>query len=148
MAIATLAIIGIAIPLKIHGDFSESSKTTFSVGKSLTEAIYAPGSILEQTPTTESLKLALSYYCRKYGGNYYELYRVIQCESGFDYKARNKNSTASGLAQFLNGTWKQFNKTRKTDLDKDNPYDQIEMITWAFANGLQSHWECFKLLNN
>jgi hypothetical protein len=137
--IATTAILVLLLPSTIHGDISESSQTTFSENKPLTEAIYTPQHDLIPT-TTERLKLALSYYCRKYGTDYKKIDRIVFCESSWDTNAQNKNSTASGLGQFLNGTWKYFNEKRELNLDKNNPYDQLEMMTWIISQNGISHW--------
>ena len=34
--------------------------------------------------------------------------RISLCESGLDYKAKNKNSSASGLYQFVSKTWENY----------------------------------------
>lgn len=39
------------------------------------------------------------------GVNPQQALKVIDCESDFDPYAKNPNSTAKGLAQFLDGTW-------------------------------------------
>ena len=73
-----------------------------------------------------------------------EIYRVIQCESGWDNSKIGKAGEV-GLAQFMPATWKMFNEIRGTNLDIYNEKDQIEMIGWAFENGYQNHWTCWKL---
>lgn len=51
---------------------------------------------------------------------------VISCESKFNIYARNKTSTAKGLAQFLDGTWRNnckgdvFNAQHNTRCFMDN----------------------------
>lgn len=51
--------------------------------------------------------------------------RIIQCESGWDYKAQNKDSTAYGFSQFLSGTWDYVQKKWGMKLDRNSPEDQI-----------------------
>lgn len=52
--------------------------------------------------------------------------KVISCESKYDIYARNGTSTAKGLAQFLDGTWKNnckgdvFNAQHNTRCFMDN----------------------------
>ena len=135
--IATVALLLLAIPLKIHGNNSVSSQTTETP---LSDVIYVPQHYLIPD-TTAKLKSALSYYCRKYGTDYKLIDKIIFCESSWDEDAKNKNSSASGLAQFLNGTWNYFNDKRGLSLDKNNPYHQIEMMTWIISQGGISHWD-------
>lgn len=57
---------------------------------------------------------------------------IIQAESGFNPNAKNKSSTASGLAQWLDGSFKYYciDRYKLTDSikEKDNPYVQIECL--------------------
>lgn len=39
------------------------------------------------------------------------MYRVAEAESGFNPNARNPTSTAKGVFQILNGTWKAYGCT-------------------------------------
>ena len=73
------------------------------------------------------------------------LNKVIQCESGWDNSARGKAGEI-GLAQFMPDTWRLFNKIRNTNLDIYNENDQLEMIIWAFQNGYENHWTCYRKL--
>jgi hypothetical protein len=70
---------------------------------------------------------------------------IIQAESGFTINAKNSGSTASGLAQFINGTFKwmciDLYKLTENIEDKNNPFVQIECLTKALADGKESHWE-------
>lgn len=95
--------------------------------------------------SSNDLKEHLAELCFKYGLDYEELHNVINCESGFDNSAVGK-AGERGLAQFMPGTWKSFNGTRGTDLDISDPYDQLDMIVWAWNNDLKSHWTCYKNL--
>ena len=54
-----------------------------------------------------------------------------------------------GIAQFMGGTWKNFNTQRMkegfTSLDIMKTEDQLTMITWAFSKGYESHWTCWRM---
>jgi len=89
------------------------------------------------------LKAYLAQGVVKYGGNYYELYKVIECESSWNPNAKNKNSTASGVAQFLDSTFKYECKGEKND-----PYAQIDCMIRMFNEGKKRQWECFRMLYN
>ena len=70
---------------------------------------------------------------------------VINCESGWNQNARGLAGEI-GIAQFMPTTWIAFNKMRGIDLDIYSEQDQLDMIVWAFDNGLAHHWSCWKQL--
>lgn len=51
------------------------------------------------------------------------LSRIIQIESSGDPEAKNPNSTATGLGQFLQATWLEELEQHRPDLFKGPPYD-------------------------
>lgn len=69
---------------------------------------------------------------------------IAKAESGLDPNARNPGSTASGLFQFINGTfkWLCIDTYAITDTmdDKNDPHVQTECAIMAFKDGLESHW--------
>lgn len=71
--------------------------------------------------------------------------QVIQCESGWNQEARGLAGEI-GLAQYMPGTWRDFNVLRGTDLNINSSIDQVDMTVWAFDHGLECHWTCYKLL--
>ena len=65
------------------------------------------------------------------------LVKIVNCESGWDQYAKNRNSTATGYAQFLRGWW--------GDARPGDPFDpvwQAVNIQYLLDNGGKSHWEC------
>lgn len=81
--------------------------------------------------------------------------KVLYCESNWqqfrpDGSLLLGSAGEIGLAQFKQGTWDSFNKTRFKEnhdqyLDIKNWEDQIDMFNWAFDNNLQNHWTCYRL---
>ncbi len=69
---------------------------------------------------------------------------IIKAESNFDIDAKNTTSTASGLAQYINGTFSGFciDRYRLTDTmkEKNNPYVQIECLVLMLSEGGVGHW--------
>jgi hypothetical protein len=122
------------IPTKIHSDISEANVKPLNPLESLSE-----------NPKIEEIKSAIVYIAVKYGLDESQLYQTILCESGFKYDAKNPTSAASGVAQFMPSTWKIWNEERGTDLNYYSPRDQLDMMGWAWHNGYQKHWECFKM---
>ena len=51
--------------------------------------------------------------------------KIISCESGWDYTAKNPNSTAYGISQIIDGTWKLAEKLSNKKLDRYNKDDQL-----------------------
>ena len=61
-------------------------------------------------------------------------------ESQWNPKADNPTSTAYGLGQFLDRTWSNVNKALGGNLDRDDPYDQIDAFTYLLATEGYKHW--------
>ena len=76
------------------------------------------------------------------------LYNLAKCESGLNPLAvnpRDSNGLPSlGLMQYQTETWKMFTKAMDFQGDIMNPYDQLIVTQWAWANNLQNHWGCWK----
>ena len=72
---------------------------------------------------------------------------VIQCESGGDNTKVGKAGEI-GLCQFKKQTWDWMCGLADFKGDIYNEEDQKWLIKWAFENGLEKHWTCFKKLTN
>ena len=70
---------------------------------------------------------------------------IIEAESKWDYKAQNRNSTAYGLAQFIDGTFNSTNRRAGKDWDRESPYHQIEMFVWLLKEDGYRHWITYPL---
>ena len=74
--------------------------------------------------------------------------RVATCESGLRTNAQNKISTASGIFQFLDGTFNsQYQKYFKVSPNmelKNDPLIQIDLAARMIADGGLSHWNASK----
>lgn len=69
----------------------------------------------------EDIKRMVVNYATLYHVNVAEALWVAECESGFQYSIKNANSTASGVYQFLDGTWANIGSPG----DKLNPEDNV-----------------------
>jgi len=106
-------------------------------------------SLQEPYYTSEELKGELSRLVEKYGGNYYQLYETLKCESNLQsFPKVGDSGLAFGVAQFHRDTFNLFTKEMKVSLDYYNPYDQLKVMVWAFNHDLQSHWSCWKRIYN
>jgi hypothetical protein len=135
--VAALAIIGIFYPKNIKSDASKAVNIQQDQLSSLTDTS-SPGQIKE---AIVSIAENMDY------GNYKILFDVIQCESGFDNTAIGLAGEI-GMAQFMPSTWDLWNKQRGTNLEIHRIQNQINMMVWAFKNGLERHWTCYRMLYN
>ena len=77
--------------------------------------------------------------------------KVIRCESSGNHYNKDGNVLRGkageyGICQFMPATWNMFNLQRGTNLDIMIEADQLNMIVWAFENGHQNHWTCYRQL--
>ena len=75
----------------------------------------------------------------KYGQPRADMLRVAQCESVLDPNAVNPYSNASGLFQFLPGT---FATTPFAGQDIFDPVVNANAAGWMWQNGMRNHWVC------
>jgi len=100
---------------------------------------------MDSNELTGVLKSYLAEKSAEYGngGNYYELYKVIECESSWNSNAIGDLGKAFGLAQFHKPTFDRF-----CEGEYKNPFDQIKCFVKMAAEKGQQHWTCFKLLKS
>ena len=79
-------------------------------------------------------------YAVRFGADPDLIVRVVRCESGFKPDIKNSTSTASGLFQFLDSTWKGQSAKYKVYTLKNDPYGQLEVATQMIAAGGITHW--------
>lgn len=118
------------IPLTIHSD--ENKGVAF---------LPSPLDVLTNNSTKEQIKEAIKFASEKYGGNYYQLYKTIECESSFDTKAIGDSGKAFGLGQYHKPTFERFCKG-----DYYSAKDQLICMSKMFKDGLTGHWTCWKNL--
>ncbi len=83
------------------------------------------------------------YLYAKAGADAPLLDRIIQCESGYQAEIKNKNSSATGLAQFISSTW--ISSRRGMGLSEDlelrkNPYESIDTMLWLYKQAGTQPW--------
>jgi len=71
--------------------------------------------------------------------------KLVKRESGWDHEAQNPNSTAYGIGQFLNSTWKEIGYTKT-----NNPYRQVDAMVLYVYNRYETPTEAlnFHIKNN
>ena len=91
------------------------------------------------TSTGDSVVDIIYAAADKYGQNRAALLAVAQCESGLNPNSVNQYSNASGLFQFLPGTW------ATTPYAADNIFDPVanaEAAAWMWSVGRRGEWVC------
>jgi resuscitation-promoting factor RpfA len=70
---------------------------------------------------------------------------IIKCESGGNPRATNSSSTASGLFQFVNGSWKAYGGGQYAARAKDaTPAEQLAVANTAFEKSGLTPWAASK----
>lgn len=66
---------------------------------------------------------------------------IARAESGFNPNAKNPKSTATGIFQFIKGTWKKY-----CEGDRLNYEDNVACAVRMLSEGGYSHWDASKSL--
>ena len=69
---------------------------------------------------------------------------VAKCESNFSEKARNKNSTAKGIFQILDGTWKHFKCSGDVLKAEDNLACGVKILAGQGLSAWSESFSCWK----
>ncbi|MCK9371001.1 transglycosylase SLT domain-containing protein [Candidatus Dojkabacteria bacterium] len=85
------------------------------------QAVEASSMPLEQAKLPPIKEYAQSAVIDTFGGHWNEFNDLINRESKWNHLAQNPNSSAFGLGQFLNSTWKSVDCVKTKD-----PYKQID----------------------
>lgn len=87
----------------------------------------------------------------KYGVDFYLLDKVINCESGWNAKAINKELHPDGtvgsvgIAQFKPSTFYSFAEEAGMEATSpEDPYQSTELLAWGISTGKGSHWTCWR----
>ena len=67
--------------------------------------------------------------------------RIVECESNGNPAAKNPNSTAYGLCQFLDGTWKYVEQKWDMELNRQDPEDQLYACERLLVEEGLKHWK-------
>jgi hypothetical protein len=89
------------------------------------------------TASQQAMIVIIRDAAARYGANGDQMVRVASCESGLNPRAYSASSGASGLFQFMPGTF--YGHGGKNIWD---PYDQSNIAAQMFAQGQASAWTC------
>lgn len=130
-----IIIIGIIVPMKTT--IAVVFLTLFLVGTRVEAQEY-------KFTSKESIEDYIWSRAVYYNYNPKRAVEIAKAESGLVINARNSSSTASGLFQFINGTYvsfcvKGFNLANSM-ASKNDPFVQIECAIRMLAQGGEHHW--------
>jgi hypothetical protein len=91
---------------------------------------------------TSDATAAISAASARWGVSYWWLLRVAQCESGLNSGAYNRYSGASGLFQFMPGTFWSYAARIGEGRSYWNPYASANVAAYMFSRGLAYEWSC------
>lgn len=97
--------------------------------------------ITEPSPEPQYWRSVILAYAKRYGADPELLARVSWCESGYKPEAKNKASSASGIMEFLDSTFKSQSLKYGIIGEKNDPYIQIELAARMIADGGIHHWD-------
>lgn len=93
-------------------------------------------------PTTEQVKEEIVLQAQQFGLDANKMLSIAQCESEYVWNAKNPNSTARGVYQYLIGTWEET-ESAKEGLERNNYKANIREAMIDVANGEDWRWsEC------
>lgn len=82
-----------------------------------------------------------AYYNIDVGLGVYDLaFKIIECESQWNDKAKNPASSAYGLGQFLNQTWDYIQNKWGLELDRNNKGHQLYATIRLLNEEGTRHW--------
>lgn len=87
---------------------------------------------------------AVDQYANQYGVSSELMNCILFKESSFNPSAKNKNSSATGMAQFIKSTWTSFRTRMGEDANLDLRLDareSIKTLAWALSKGYKNHWQ-------
>ena len=93
--------------------------------------------------TPPSYERTILYYSTLYGVDYRLALAIATCESHVKPRAKNPNSTAKGLFQFLDSSWEYYGLLKWGTLEGRDVYDygdNAELAVWLMARHGTRDW--------
>lgn len=119
-----------------NGDNMSYSDLFIYASPAIPKRIYIVGNTQSPSPWEEIIRQK----AKEAGLEAEKVVRIAKCESGFKPSIKNANSTASGLFQYLDSTWKSMSAKYGITTQKNDPYGQIELTIKILVDGGWGHW--------
>ena len=91
-------------------------------------------------PSVEQVKAEIVRQANKFDLDPDKMLLLCECESQFDYKAKNPNSTARGTFQYLIRTWEQTESAKK-GIERNDYKANIREAMIDISNGESWRWK-------
>ncbi len=98
-----------------------------------------PAPVAESASSGNSIVDIITAAANRYGQSPSAMLAVARCESNLNPNAINRSSNASGLFQFLPGTWKTTPYASSSIFD---PYANANAAAWMWSVGRRGEWVC------
>ena len=89
-----------------------------------------------------SLDEAIDKFSAEYNVPKAWLVNLAKCESTMGTRLIGDNGQAYGVYQYHVGTWLDFERWFKVDLNRNSEYDQVKMTAIALSKGYGYRWSC------
>ncbi len=99
----------------------------------------APAPAAAPASSGNSIVDIITTAANRYGQSPSAMLAVARCESNLDPNAVNRSSNASGLFQFLPGTWRTTPYAPSSIFD---PYANANAAAWMWSVGRRGEWVC------
>ena len=96
-----------------------------------------------RTPPASDVPALITEASQRWGLDTTQMLRVAWCESKYDPAAYNRRSGASGLFQFIPGTWSRASAA--VGMGWASPFDpvaNVEAAAWLMKTEGPRHWVC------
>jgi len=115
--------------------------STLVIKQLTSDPVASEGVVLVEAPTKERVEKEIREQAELFGVDQDRAVALAKCESGLRWDAKNPNSTARGVMQYLIGTWEETDSAKK-GLERNNYKANIREAMIDLANGEEWRWDC------
>ena len=139
LIVLSLVIIMTGIGAKLPKMGVEVAEARDSEGSSLASQIKAK---IDKLTERLFILILIEHYSKKYNVDSDLAYKIANCESGLNPTIKNKNSSASGVYQFISSTFRFTMKRMGEPINSDvfDPENNVKAGIWLLSQDGIRHW--------